>query len=91
MENTPRYHYWELSELAEKLGMEEKGLIDRLHKDGYLHGNTQSRSALKQKLFYVDQSASRGTGGLYHKSSSFHIRVTQKGVRHFIALYGAKE
>ena len=91
MSNTPQYRFLELSELAEKLGMDEKEFVDRLHEDGFLQGDTQSLMAFKRKLFFVEPITPRWKGGLYHKSGRFHIRVTPKGVKFFMELYVSKE
>lgn len=87
MSETPRYRNIELSEMAKKVGMDEKEFNSRLHVDGYLSGGTQSFYARKLRLFEVEQSAPRWTGGLYH-AGRFHIRITPKGVQLFTRLYG---
>ena len=87
--SVPPKKYVNLSVMAGKLNMTEKGFIERLTEDGLIDGRTQSKKARRYGLFKVDQGAARYPGGLVYKAKPT-FKVTPKGQLYLLKRYGQK-
>ncbi len=76
-----------LDEMADLLFMDTDMLVDTLRKDGFMSGNTQTRYARQLKIFEVEQSVARFSGGLIHKTG-FLIKVRPQGRKFLMRQYG---
>lgn len=76
-----------LDEMADYLHMTKDELVDRLRKDGFMSGNTQSRYARHLKIFEVEQCGARFSGGLVHRTG-FRILVRPQGRKFLMRQYG---
>ena len=76
-----------LKEMADLLFMDMDTLVDLLRRDGFMSGNTQSHYARQLKIFQVEQSAARFSGGLIHRTG-FQIKVRPQGKKFLMRQYG---
>ena len=75
-----------LNETAGVLGIDPVQFMEKLKRDGFIIGNTQSGYARRLKLFRVEQGAVRPRGGLYHRTG-FRVMVMPNGLKLFRKLY----